>query len=154
MRRLVLVAAGWAAFCLAGPAAAQNVQPWEPNTVVAALQRAGLPADLGVDENAPVISSAYEGTNFKVYLLNCTDKADCRSVQFFSGYSGTGATLTTINEWNKTKRFARAYLDEEGTAWLEMDIDMDPDGISPPLFQHNVEYWLGLIAVFEEHIGY
>ena len=46
------------------------------------------------------------------------------SIQFYICFSGTSATLEKVNEWNKTKRFSRSYLDDEGDPCLELDLDL------------------------------
>jgi hypothetical protein len=32
--------------------------------------------------------------------------------------------LKDVNEWNRTKRYSRSYLDEEGDPFLELDLDL------------------------------
>ncbi len=46
------------------------------------------------------------------------------SIQFYVCFSGTSATLDKVNEWNRSKRFSRSYLDEEGDPCLELDLDL------------------------------
>lgn len=47
------------------------------------------------------------------------------SVQFYFGMRGTDAGLDTVNSWNRTKRYSRAYLDKEGDPILESDLDLE-----------------------------
>ncbi len=46
------------------------------------------------------------------------------SIQFYVCFSETSATLDKVNEWNRSKRFSRSYLDEEGDPCLELDLDL------------------------------
>ena len=48
---------------------------------------------------------------------------DGHAIQFYVGFTDTNATLRDVNEWNKTKRFSRSYLDDEGDPCLELDLD-------------------------------
>ncbi len=46
------------------------------------------------------------------------------SVQFYASVSGSNSTLEKVNDWNKTKRFSRSYLDKDGDPVLELDLDL------------------------------
>lgn len=48
------------------------------------------------------------------------------SAWLLAGFSADGRALPEqINEWNRTKRFSRAYLDREGDPIIESDIDLE-----------------------------
>lgn len=48
------------------------------------------------------------------------------SAWLLAGFSAEGQGLPDrINEWNRTKRFSRAYLDREGDPIIESDIDLE-----------------------------
>ena len=47
------------------------------------------------------------------------------AIQFHCGWVDTDVTLEKVNTWNRTKRFSRAYLDEDGDPHLELDLDLD-----------------------------
>ncbi len=151
-----LIAAGFllSLTCTGAPAAAQ-VQAQQPRTVAAVLQDAGYRAELTKDQQGdPMIKSSSGGYEFEVFFYNCTDNADCRTVQFHSGYSeASDASAEAMNEWNKAFRFGRAYV-KDGIAHLEMDVDLDDGGMSPALFQDNLEFWVSVKEDFEERIGY
>ena len=141
---------------LAAPAHAQMVRAQDPQTLVAALQNAGYRATLGTDRvGDPMITSAVGGTNFEIFFYNCTDHKACATIQFHSGYDLTNpVTLDRINEWNRTKRFGRAFLDKENDPILEMDVDLDDGGLSRALFIDNLEFWSSILGEFERHIGF
>ena len=152
--RWLVSAAALAAF--AAPAQAQMVRPQNPQTLVAALQAGGYTATLGTDAvGDPKIDSAVSGTKFQIFFYNCTNHTACATVQFHSGYDLTTApTLDRLNEWNRTKRFGRAFLDKEGDPILEMDVDLDDGGVSRALFIDNIEFWSSILGDFERFIGY
>ncbi|MGX7951001.1 YbjN domain-containing protein [Tsuneonella sp. HG249] len=151
-----------AAIGLALPAAAQAqtaasamVRAQDPASVVAALQAYGLRAELGTDKvGDPMIGSAVDGTAFQVLFYNCKDNRECATVQFHAGYDHDGVSLNAINEWNRSQRFGRAFLDKEDDPILEMDLDLDDGGLSRALFIDNVEFWEALVPRFEEAIGF
>lgn len=140
----------------ASPAGAQMVRAQDPQTLVKALQDAGYQAKLGTDKiGDPMITSSVSGTTFHIFFYNCTANKDCATVAFQAGYDLKATPgLARINEWNRTKRFGRAYLDKEEDPILAMDVDLDDGGLSPPLFTDNVEFWVSALADFEKFIGY
>ncbi len=49
---------------------------------------------------------------------------DADSVQFYCGWEEPDVGLDKVNEWNRTKRYSRAYLDKESHPILELDLDL------------------------------
>jgi hypothetical protein len=135
---------------------APMVRAVDPTTLVRALQGAGYSADLGADPTGdPMITSGASGSSFQILFYNCTGHKQCSNVQFFSGYESRKAIgLARINEWNRDRRFARAFLDKKSRPILQMDVNLDDGGMSPLLFIDHVEVWAVLLAAFEQHIGY
>jgi hypothetical protein len=102
-----------------------------------------------------MITSGASGTTFQIYFYNCTKNKDCATVQFNSGYDlKTAVSLDRINEWNRTKRFGRAFLDKENDPILQMDVDLDDGGMSHALFIDHLQFWTSILGEFEKHIGY
>ena len=142
-----------AALVMASPAEAANVTAQDPQSVVDALLAAGYQAKLTKDNGGdPKIESASGGSRFIIFFYNCTQNVDCRTVQLYAGYTGHKADVAKMNEWNKINRFGRGYISTEGAANVEMDIDLDDGGISPQLFEDNVEYWAAVMSRFEDFI--
>jgi hypothetical protein len=56
--------------------------------------------------------------------------ADGKSVLFYACVQGSNATLKTLNEWNRTKKYSRTYLDSDGDACLESDLVI-AGGVTP-----------------------
>jgi len=48
-----------------------------------------------------------------------------QNVALWSYVTGDNVTLEKVNEWNRTKRFSRAYLDNDGDPNVEWDIDLE-----------------------------
>ncbi len=138
------------------PARAQMVRAQDPDSVARAFQQGGYAAKMGTDKvGDPMLSSGVNGSNFQVFFYNCKDHKNCATVQFRSGYSlKQRVSLEQINEFNRSQRFGRAYLDKVGDPILEMDVDLDDGGLSQALFIDNVEFWGSVLLKFEQHIGY
>lgn len=104
------------ALVLAGPVSAQKLRER-----ITAGQLMDLLRDKGmevtVNEAGNVVVKA-NNSKIVFFISNQT-------MQAYFGLSGTSATVTTINEWNKTKRFGRAYIDTEGDPCVELDYDLE-----------------------------
>jgi hypothetical protein len=68
-----------------------------------------------------------------------------------ASWSGTGVSLKSINEWNATKRFSRAYLDQEGDPVIEMDFDLG-GGVTIERFQDFMDTAKISIALFQDQV--
>jgi len=140
----------------AGAAHAEQIVAKQPDTVLSFFQSEGFPATMEVDSYGdPLIDVRYYGTNFSVYFYGCQQGKDCTSIQFFSGYRMDGGfTVDQANDWNSEKRFARAYVSDEGSARIEMDLYLGEVGLSAETFDGNLSLWLKTITDFEELIDW
>lgn len=136
------------------PAQAELVQA-SPQVIAQIVQAQGLPAEIKTpsDEN-PYIESRYSSLKFLILFMNCNDdKRDCKTIQFYLGYSDAkDTTLDKLNSWNKERRFARAYRDDEGDAVLEMDVDLDFNGIPRENVGEALNTWKSLMDAYQTHI--
>lgn len=60
-----------------------------------------------------------EGYRCQVFVAENSE-----AIQFHISFGDGNATLKKINVWNSTKRFSRAYLDDDGDPHLELDLDL------------------------------
>jgi hypothetical protein len=109
---------------------------------------------MGVDgQGDPKVSSRVSDTKFSVYFYGCQDNDNCSSILIKAGYDlNNGISALKINEWNREKRFAKAYIDDEGDPFLEMDINLDFDGVGNKNFEDTLDWWRLLVEDFEEFI--
>ena len=145
---------GWAALLLAAsaPAAGQTVTAKDPDAMARLLQGKGYRAELLQGENGPYIRSGDSGLTFSIFFLNCEAKKNCKTIQFFTGFNDAGEVpLARINEWNKTKRFTRAYIDDEKDPVLEMDVDLEY-GMAEQNFLENLAIWTANIAAYRDFV--
>ncbi len=109
-------------------------------SAVLAYQTDGNPKIVGQIDNIPYI----------IRFRNCADGQVCEDMNFRVGFLAK-PPIDSINKWNKTKRFTRAYLDSEKDAILEMDIVI-AGGISPESLDKIFSYWRLSLASFIRHI--
>jgi hypothetical protein len=84
----------------------------------AMIQHEGFP-DVSVDPDGDLIVRM---NGYRV--LVSVSQNDFSVVLLRFALSGTRATLRDVNEWNSSKLFSRAYIDEDGDPVLEMDVDL------------------------------
>ncbi|QUW04751.1 YbjN domain-containing protein [Chloracidobacterium validum] len=83
------------------------------------------------------------------YLLQLNDGLKMRLVKrdksllLAAGWGGQRMTLNRINEWNRSKRFAKAYLDNDNDPVLESDYELT-GGVT----EQNVKEWMKTFVYF------
>jgi len=69
------------------------------------------------------------------------------NIQFYSFFKKKKTMdLKKINEWNATKRFSRVYLDRDGDAVIEWDVDLEGGTTAGALKESIRTYRFGVIA--------
>lgn len=150
-----LLALGALALCAttaqAAPYPAGGVTAAEAATI---LKAKGLQAEITKDDAGdPMIKSASEGVSWRIYFYNCT-AGRCNSIQFSAGFDlDNGITYSKANEWNYTKRFSRAALDDDMDPYVRYDVDAEK-GFTSEAMALAVETWLLVLPSFSEFVGY
>lgn len=143
MRSLRWFAVAAFALVLAGPVSAQQMRDR-----ITAEQLTGLLRDKGmegqVNERGNVIVS--NGGSKIVFFIQG------QTMQAYYGISGTKANVNTVNEWNKSKRFGRAYIDGDGDPCVELDYDLE-GGVS----DDSIKVWFDTVTMivrsFKQHVS-
>ncbi len=148
------LALGAAAIFSAAPAHAELINAGNPATIKAVVESQGWPATIVAKPgDDPYIESTRGGVKFLVLFLNCTDNKNCKTLQYYMGFSDAkDVPLDKFNKWNKEKRFARAYKDSEGDPVLEMDVDLDFAGIPRENVGETLNTWGALMDSFREYV--
>jgi Putative bacterial sensory transduction regulator len=69
------------------------------------------------------------------------------NIQFYSYFKKQKRMdLKKVNEWNATKRFSRAYLDKDGDAVIEWDVDLEGGTTAGALKESIRTYRHGVMA--------
>lgn len=130
----------------------------DPDTFLSFLEKRGSAPELTTDQvGDPMIVFQEEDEAEYLLFYDCTESADCLAVQLYSGYQlDKGVPLDVINAWNGglTRRFTRAFVAEDGSVNLEMDIATSRDGISERDFRDLLGLWLVRKSEFEGQIGF
>jgi hypothetical protein len=126
-----------------------------PQAIANLMQQAGYRAVVTTDNiGDPKIESSAAGADFSIYFYGCENGQNCLSVQFSSGYDmPNGVSLQLINDWNATKRFSFAYLDNENDPFLNYDVNLYA-GVSEQNFLESLSLWDTILADFHTHIDW
>ncbi len=130
----------------AGGLTIEEVQSW--------LQDAGYKAEMKTAKNGDrYLSSAAEGTNFTLDMYDCKD-GRCASAQFEASFDlSNGTTASKMNEWNTSKRYMRAVIDDEGDPALRYDINLSPGGTYEAL-KDDFGVFRGFLSDFKKFINF
>ena len=135
------------------PAAAQTlVDGSDPELVRSLISGFGSAVAETDSIGDPKIVGRIDGTRFHVYFYGCDDDhRNCRSVQFYAGWTGADVSVDVLNGWNRDNRFGKAYLTPDGAVALEMDVNLD-FGVSELNFDDTVDYWVIVLRNFRENV--
>jgi hypothetical protein len=101
----------------------------------------------------PKISGTTGDIPYEVYFMNCTDHTACEDLNLYAGFLDLRPKPDVINTWNRDKRFGKAYLDKDGDAVVEMDINLE-HGISSENLDADFAVWALVVEQFAKHVGY
>ena len=135
------------------PVSAANVTA-DPQAIATVLKAQGAEATIGKDTKGdPKIDASFgENELFTVYFYGCTNNANCDNVQLYAGYTESSVDGSKLIEWNRTRRYGRAYIDETGDPAVEMDVSLREGGMSTELFVDNLETWHEVMNAFSDFI--
>jgi hypothetical protein len=97
----------------------------------------------------PQIAGRLEGVKYWIYFYGCTNGANCRSIQFSTGYTDP-FTAAKANEWNYQYRYVKAY--ESKGSNFRMDVDFQ-GGVSRDNLDAQFDTWSGFIPTIKDFIS-
>lgn len=144
---------GLAALTLAAPALAQNVVA-DREQIASVLRGAGYKAEiLGEPGSNRYISTGTGGNAFTIHMYGCNeDSESCKTVMFYAWFDDDPPSLEAMNQYSSSHRWGRFYIDEDGDAVIEMDLDLEDGGVAPELFIDNIEYWDAVLSNYAQFV--
>ena len=145
MRTLLLVVTALMVLGCA-TAHAEDVEIYE---TINALQVRSILQDLGftgieIDEDDDIIVTM---VGYNVLIL--IGSYENTSLQMNFAVSGTDANLRMMNEWNRTKRYSTASIDDDGDPVLESDLDLAGGVTRERVEDYLLTYYMLLEAFLE-----
>lgn len=106
------------------------------------------------DSGEPKIFGKIEGQPYTIYFSSCdkTTHKDCQDLDFYAGYLDIKPSSDRINDWNRNTRFARAYLDGDGDAGMDMDVNLE-HGVSSGNLNSTLSLWAQLVKKFTAYVN-
>ncbi len=101
----------------------------------------------------PKIAGKIEGVTYQVFFMNCTDNKDCEDLNFYAGFLDNKQTLEAMNDWNRDKRFGKAYLDGDLDAVIEFDVNL-VHGVTRKNLDAAFELWTLVLNQYATYIGF
>lgn len=74
-----------------------------------------------------------------------------KTLQLYSVFRDAKVTMSRINEWNKTTRFAKAYLDSDNDPALEGDLELT-GGVTIKNIKEWMKTYVACLRKFKEHV--
>jgi len=154
--RTVFAAAAMAWALLAAGAAASRDLPSGGVTrqdVAAWLQRQGQTATIHADSAGEIIvTSSSGGVNWDIYFYRCT-AGRCTDIQYAAGWTEIASmSLDKVNQWNRDKRYIRAYFGPKNAVWGEYDVVLSPGGSWEQL-DASLRDWISAVQRFKTYIN-
>lgn len=120
--------------------------------VMRAARLHGSAALASQPDGSPMITGRMDGLPYSIHFRNCQNMRLCQDLNFRIGFL-IQPGVDSMNTWNQTKCFTRAYLDTEGDAILEMDVVL-AGGISANNMSEVFSYWRLSMKQFRTFIGF
>lgn len=151
MRRVIMAVLAF--FAVTGVLCSQElVDGSDPVRILEMAQGHGS-AELGKDSvGDPMVTGRLSNIHYVIFFYGCNDAGkQCDSLQFRASWSVDGVSQDLMNEWNRTKRFGKAYLNEEGNARIEMNVNLDY-GVSAENLNDTFDWWRIALEEFLAHL--
>lgn len=100
----------------------------------------------------PWIRAEIDGLIYSISFLNCTAGRDCTSLQLRAWWESDGRhTIEAMNGWNRDRRWSAAYLDIDGNATIEFDVNL-AGGITAVNFDDTMQWWDAVLREFRDEV--
>lgn len=101
---------------------------------------------------SPMISFRMEDLKVGMYFYSQRG-SDYRSIQLAAGFAMSDKpSLDSINAWNRTKRYGRAYLDRVGDPMVEAD--MDVEGVTQQAIEEFIRTFRTVLKAYVDHVDF
>lgn len=104
------------------------------------------------DQGAPMITGRADGRAYAIFFDNCPDGTGCLDMRLFAVFPGNKATLEVLNDWNREKRWGKAYADGDLDAAIELDVNMS-SGVPYGTVDQTIAIWVETVKNFATFIG-
>lgn len=152
MKNIAFATALAAAAALAPAAHASDLIDATDPTEILNIARGFGSANLDRDSDGdPRITGRIDGYRYSVFFYGCASGERCTNIAFNAGWITKDVDLDRINEWNRDRRYGRAYLDRDGDPVVEMDVNIE-FGVSRMNFDDTFALWSSILKEFANYV--
>lgn len=103
------------------------------------------------EDGGRYIAGEIAGLRYVIDIYNC-DPA-CADFTFSAAFSVDAISVDQVNEWNATRRFGQAYVDDDGSAVLQYSINAR-FGLPAETLRDDFVWWQTILEEYAGFIGY
>ena len=149
---LIMTTGLLSAMLIAPAAYAEDIINAENPDAILNIARGFGYATLGKDSQGdPKISGRVEGTRYGIYFYGCSEGKNCNQIQFATGWGEIKVPMDEINEWNRKRRYGKAYLDKDGDPMVEMMVNINY-GVTTKNLEDTFDWWTKVMKDFGENV--
>jgi hypothetical protein len=148
-----IVAAAALVASLSSAAQAQNIDGNNIDEILNIARGYGSATLESQSNGDPKISGKMDSVTYQVFFLNCTANKSCEDINFYAGFLDNKQTLEAINQWNRDKRFGKAYLDSDLDAVIEFDVNLE-HGVARQNLDAAFRLWSLVLSQYTTYIGF
>ena len=155
MRDLILGLALTAAVMAAGPAARaeETIDATDPERILAIAHSFGEAALSTDNLGDPLIEGRIGEKVYRLLFYGCSEGRNCKTLLFSAGWEGDDLTDEMMADWNREKRFGKAYLDEDGLATVEMSVNLH-GGVTRANLDDTIDWWRLVLDEFADYFDF
>jgi hypothetical protein len=98
----------------------------------------------------PLIEGRIEDKDYRLFFYECSEGRDCKSLMFCANWELEGPTDAMMADWNHEQRFGKAYLDDDGRATVEMNVNLH-GGVTRANLDDTIDWWRLVLAEFPKY---
>ncbi|MFQ5568368.1 MAG: YbjN domain-containing protein [Rhodothermales bacterium] len=124
------------------------------DVIARVLERMGMDYERGVDNQGdPKFTFRLATYRVTMYFYGCEEEG-CTSLQLFASFTlNDPPTTDLMNEWNKSKRYGTAYINDSGNACLDNDLIIK-GGITLGAVEAFIVNFRNRLNEYTRHIGF
>jgi hypothetical protein len=151
MRELILGLA-LAAASLTAPTAhtGEIIDATDPAEVLEVVRNHGEGTMTKDGMGDPLIEGRIEDKDYRLFFYDCSEGRGCKSLMFSATWEIEDLTDARIADWNREQRFGKAYLDTEGRATVEMNVNLH-GGVTRANLDDTISWWRLVLAEFPKY---
>jgi hypothetical protein len=111
-----------------------------PKYIADIFREQGFMAEVSTTNSGKqIVKFKAEGLNCNIFFYGEPESGAYDSFQFHCGFRDK-LSPEKANDWNRAKRFLKAYSDSDGEMSIEMDIDIE-GGVTKKFLEERISQW-------------